>query len=32
MGLRLGETLSLQVGDIDGQSKQAHIWRNKGHK
>ena len=32
MGLRLGETLSLQVGDIDGQRKQIHIRRGKGHK
>ena len=32
MGLRLGETLSLQVGDIDGQQKQIHIRRGKGHK
>ena len=32
MGLRLGETLSLQVGDIDGQRKQVHIRRGKGHK
>lgn len=32
MGLRLGETLSLQVGDIDGKRKQVHIRRGKGHK
>ncbi len=32
MGLRLGETLSLQVGDVDGQRKQVHIRRGKGHK
>lgn len=32
MGLRLGETLVLQVGDIDGQRKQVHIRRGKGHK
>lgn len=32
MGLRLGETLSLQVGDIDGARKQVHIRRGKGHK
>ena len=32
MGLRLGETLSLQVGDIDGQRKKVHIRRGKGHK
>ena len=32
MGLRLGETLALQVGDIDGQRKRVHIRRGKGHK
>jgi integrase len=32
MGLRLGEALALQVGDIDGQRKQVHIRRGKGHK
>jgi len=32
MGLRLAETLSLQVGDIDAQRKQVHIRRGKGHK
>ena len=32
MGLRLGETLSLQVGDIDASRKQVHIRRGKGHK
>jgi len=32
MGLRLGETLSLQVGDIDAKRKQVHIRRGKGHK
>lgn len=32
MGLRLGETLALQVGDIDGDRKQVHIRRGKGHK
>ncbi len=31
MGLRLGETLALQVGDIDAQRKQVHIRRGKGH-
>ena len=32
MGLRLGETLALQVGDIDSQRKRVHIRRGKGHK
>lgn len=32
MGLRLGETLALQVGDVDGQRKQIHVRRGKGHK
>jgi integrase len=32
MGLRLGETLALEVGDIDPQRKQVHIRRGKGHK
>ncbi len=32
MGLRLSETLNLQVGDIDGQRKRVHIRRSKGHK
>ncbi len=32
MGLRLSETLSLQVGDIDSERKQVHIRRGKGHK
>ncbi len=32
MGLRLGETLALETGDIDGQRKQVHIRRGKGHK
>lgn len=32
MGLRLGEALALQVGDIDGQRKLVHIRRGKGHK
>jgi len=32
MGLRLGEALSLQVGDIDAKRKQVHIRRGKGHK
>jgi integrase/recombinase XerD len=32
MGLRLSETLALQVGDIDGKRKAVHIRRGKGHK
>jgi integrase/recombinase XerD len=32
MGLRLGEALALQVGDIDADRKQVHIRRGKGHK
>lgn len=32
MGLRLSETLGLQVGDIDRHRKQVHIRRGKGHK
>lgn len=32
MGLRLGETLSLQVGDIDAGRQRVHIRRGKGHK
>jgi integrase len=32
MGLRLSETLALQVGDIDGERKKVHIRRGKGHK
>jgi len=32
MGLRLGETLALEVGDIDGERKQVHIRLGKGHK
>ena len=32
MGLRLGESLSLQVGDIDAGCNRVHIRRGKGHK
>ena len=32
MGLRLEETLSLQVGDIDAGRRLVHIRRGKGHK
>lgn len=32
MGLRLSETLALQVGDIDAARKRVHIRRGKGHK
>jgi integrase len=32
MGLRLGETLSLQVGDIQAERKLVHIHRGKGCK
>lgn len=32
MGLRLGETLALEVGDIDVGRHQVHIRRGKGHK
>jgi integrase len=32
MGLRFSESLSLQVGDIDGQRKQVHIRCGKGRK
>ncbi len=32
MGLRLEETLSLQVSDIDAERKLVHIRRGKGHK
>jgi len=32
MGLRLGETLNLTVGDIDGDYPRVHIRRGKGHK
>jgi len=32
MGLRLGETLALEVGDIDREQGRVHIRRGKGHK
>jgi integrase len=32
MGLRLGETLALQLGDIDAARQRVHIRRGKGHK
>lgn len=32
MGLRLGETLSLEVGDIDAAKKRVHIRSGKGRK
>ncbi len=32
MGLRLSETLSLQVGDVDTARGRVHIRRGKGHK
>ena len=32
MGLRLGETLALEVGDIDAETRRGHIRRGKGHK
>jgi len=32
MGLRLGEALALEVGDIDAARHQVHIRRGKGHK
>ena len=32
MGLRLSETLSLQVGDVDTARARVHIRRGKGHK
>ncbi len=31
-GLRVGELLSIELRDIDGKRKQAHIRRSKGHK
>jgi integrase len=32
MGLRLSETLALQVSDIDAERRRVHIRRGKGHK
>jgi integrase len=32
MGLRLGETLTLEVGDIDAETRRVHIRQGKGHK
>lgn len=32
MGLRLSETLALEVGDIDAETHRVHIRRGKGHK
>lgn len=32
MGLRLSETLCLEVGDVDAKRSQVHIRRGKGHK
>ena len=32
MGLRLSETLALEVGDIDAETRRVHIRRGKGHK
>lgn len=32
LGLRLSETLNLQVGDIDGHLMRVHIRRSKGNK
>lgn len=32
MGLRLGETLALEIGDIDSKQKRVHIRKGKGHK
>ena len=32
MGLRLAETLNLQLGDIDSANHRVHIHRGKGHK
>ncbi len=32
MGLRLGEVLNLQIGDIDGERNQVHVHLGKGRK
>ncbi len=32
MGLRLSETLTLEVGDIDAERRRVHIRHGKGHK
>lgn len=32
LGLRLGEAINLQIGDIDGQRQMVHIHRGKGAK
>ncbi len=32
MGLRLSETLALEVGDIDAERRRVHIRHGKGHK
>ncbi len=32
MGLRLGEVLNLQIGDIDGESNKVHVHLGKGRK
>lgn len=32
MGLRLGETLNLKVGDIDGERMKVHVRQGKGKK
>ena len=32
MGLRLGEALALELGDVDAVRKRVHVRRGKGHK